>query len=141
MRHFTVSPDSVITTERVYLIDRTNNKKGKGEGGRGEVHNIRKLSERHQKKGPTNGGTLFLKDVNLTFDEPTLCDEIPPAGVRCTERTWQHKFSKADTDDSNFDISQEQTRICSSTLLRKVRRSASHYCTVLLVPELRVRRW
>lgn len=69
-----------------------------------------------------------------TFDEPTLCDAIPPAGVRSTERTWQHKSSKVDIDER----SQEQTRICSSesTLWRKVRRSAGHFCTSLLVPEL-----
>ena len=99
----------------VYLIDRVNNetmKRRGGKGGRGEAHDIQKLSERHQpKNGPTNGVTFFfLRDVDLTFDEPPLCAEILPAGVRCTERTWQRKFSKADVDDSNFDISQEQLR-------------------------------
>ena len=59
MRHFPISPGSVNGIEGVYLIERMNNEKEKGEGGRGEVHDIQKLSERHQKNGPTNGVHTF----------------------------------------------------------------------------------
>jgi hypothetical protein len=66
MRHFPVSPGGVNTIERVYLIERTNNEKGKG----GEVHNIQKLSERHQKKGAYKWGAhltspLFVMQSRL----------------------------------------------------------------------------
>jgi len=117
-----------------------NNEKEKGEGGRGETHEVQKLSERHQNKGLQMGSHFFLKVVGLAFGGPTLCAESPPAEVRCTERTRQRKSGKADINDSDVEISQEQTRIRSSTLLRKVRRSAaSHYCT--LCPRAQVRRW
>jgi hypothetical protein len=61
--------------ESVYLIEHMNNEKEKGEGGRGEAHDIQMLSERHQQKKPAYkwGNTFSQRCGPHIRRAPSLC--------------------------------------------------------------------